>query len=160
SIAHLRRASSPPRGRGDRAKSDAVTRVPPGFLSLSGPEPRPSRRTELRSRTREPAEMELAQSRLVTDDVQQLAGFYAGLLAVPVTLNEYYVELPAGPVTVGFSRRRFTELGRGQRPCGARSVFQGNSILDFQVEDVDVEYERIAALGATLVMPPTTQPWG
>jgi predicted enzyme related to lactoylglutathione lyase len=104
--------------------------------------------------------MELAQSRLVTDNVQQLAGFYAGLLAVPVTLNEYYVEVPAGPVTVGFSRRRFTEFGRGQPPCGARSVRQRDSILDFQVEDVDAEYERIAALGATLVMPPTTQPWG
>ena len=104
--------------------------------------------------------MELAQSRLVTDDVQQLAGFYACLLAVPVTLNEYYVEVPAGPVTVGFSRRRFTEFGRGQRSCGARTVLHRDSILDFQVADVDAEYERIGALGATVVMPPTTQPWG
>src|SRR5215469_13645480 len=103
--------------------------------------------------------MELAQSRLVTDDVQQLAGFYAGLLGVRVTLNEYYVEVPAGPVTVGFSRRTFTEYRLG-RECCALSARQRDSILDFQVADADAEYKRIAALGATLVMPPTTQPWG
>jgi hypothetical protein len=56
--------------------------------------------------------MELAQSRLVTDDVQRLARSYTGLVAVPVRLNEYYVEVPAGPVTVGFSRRSFTESER------------------------------------------------
>jgi predicted enzyme related to lactoylglutathione lyase len=115
--------------------------------------------TELRSRTRERTEMELAQSRLVTDDVQRLAGFYAGLLGVPVTLNEYYVELPAGPVTVGFSRRTFTEYRLGPACCPP-SAHRRDSILDFQTENVDAEYERIAALGATVVMPPTTQPWG
>jgi len=104
--------------------------------------------------------MEFAQSRLVTDDVQKLAGFYASLLGVPVTLNEYYVEVPAGLVTVGFSRRKFTEFWRGPAECDERSRWRGASILDFQVEDVDAECERIAALGATLVMPPATQPWG
>jgi len=103
--------------------------------------------------------MELAQSRLVTDDVQQLAGFYASLLRAPVALNEYYVEVPAGPVTIGFSRRTFTEYRRGPECCG-RSAQRRDSILDFQVQDADAEYERIAALGAALVMPPTTQPWG
>jgi len=103
--------------------------------------------------------MELAQSRLVTDDVQKLAGFYAGLLGVPVTLNEYYVEVPAGPVTIGFSRRTFTEY-RLAPECCVRSARRRDSILDFQVADADAEYERIAALGATVVMPPTTQPWG
>jgi len=102
--------------------------------------------------------MELAQSRLVTDDVQRLAAFYAGLLGVPVTLNEYYVEVPAGPVTVGFSRCKFTEY-RGPECC-APSARRRDTILDFQAEDADAEYMRIAALGATLVMPPTTQPWG
>jgi predicted enzyme related to lactoylglutathione lyase len=108
---------------------------------------------------RERTEMELAQSRLVTDDVQRLAGFYAGLLGVPVTLNEYYVEVPAGPVTVGFSRRKFAAYQRGPECC-TLSAPRRDGILDFQVENADAEYERIAALGATPVMPPTTQPWG
>lgn len=103
--------------------------------------------------------MELAQSRLVTDDVQRLAGFYAGLLGVPVTLNEFYVEVPAGPVTVGFSRRKFTAYRLGPECC-ALSAPRRDSILDFQAANVDAEYERIATLGARLVMPPTSQPWG
>ena len=44
--------------------------------------------------------MELVQSRIVTDDVEGLAAFYARLVGTPVALNEYYVEVPAG-ATVG-----------------------------------------------------------
>ena len=61
--------------------------------------------------------MKLVQSRIVTDDVERLAGFYARLLGVRVALNEYYVEIEAGPASVGFSRRRFTEYrGPGREP--------------------------------------------
>ena len=99
--------------------------------------------------------MELVQSRIVTDDVARLAGFYACLLGVPVTLNDYYVEVQAGPASVGFSRRRFTEY----RDDGCRQR-QDEVILDFLVDDVDAEYPRIAALGVEWVLLPTTQPWG
>ena len=46
--------------------------------------------------------MELVQSRIVTDDVEGLAAFYARLVGTPVALNEYYVEVPAGRTSVGF----------------------------------------------------------
>ena len=104
--------------------------------------------------------MDLAQCRMVTDDVEGLAGFYARLLDVPAALNEYYVEIEAGSASVGFSRRRFTE----HRDCGGAPMStpgrRDEIILDFLVDDVDAEYPRIAALGVDLVMPPTTQPWG
>jgi predicted enzyme related to lactoylglutathione lyase len=65
--------------------------------------------------------MELQQCRIVGDDVAGLAGFYARLLGVPTALNEYYVEIQAGPASVGFSRRRFTEYGEADtQPSGAR----------------------------------------
>ena len=106
--------------------------------------------------------MELVQSRIVTDDVARLAGFYARLLGVPVTLNDYYVELQAGPASVGFSRRRFTEYrdddGREAVAAGRRR--QDEVILDFLVDDADAEYPRIAALGVEWVLLPATQPWG
>jgi len=103
--------------------------------------------------------VELVQARLVTDDVAGLAAFYAGLVQAEVPLNEYYVEVPAGPMTVGFSKRRFTEY------CAAAAACPGPArprevVLDFQVTDVDAEYPRIAALGVGWVLPPTTQPWG
>ena len=104
--------------------------------------------------------MELVQARLVTDDVAGLAAFYAGLVGARVPLNEYYVEVPAGPTTVGFSKRRFTEYCAAAAACPGQARPSREVILDFQVGDVDAEYPRIAALGVDWVLPPTTQPWG
>lgn len=101
--------------------------------------------------------MELVQARFVTDDVEGLAAFYARLVQAPVALNEYYVEVPAGAVSVGFSRRRFTEYRDDAAAPPGRC---DRVILDFLTPDVDAQYPRVAALGADLVMPPTTQPWG
>jgi predicted enzyme related to lactoylglutathione lyase len=102
--------------------------------------------------------MQLVQSRIVTDNVERLAAFYARLVGVPVALNDYYVEVPAGPMSVGFSKPRFTEYHGN----GAAAAAGGASalILDFLVDDVDAEYERIRALDVDWVLPPTTQPWG
>ena len=106
--------------------------------------------------------MELVQCRFVTDDVERLAAFYARLVGVPVALNEYYVEVQAGPMSVGFSQRRFTEYHR-RSPAAAKDSAQDRrpeTILDFLVNDVDAEYERVKALGVERVMPPASQPWG
>jgi len=97
---------------------------------------------------------------MVTDDVEKLAAFYADLLGVAVTLNEYYVEVPAGAISVGFSKRRFSEYRESPAVCSGRRPQRGESLLDFQADSVDAEYERIAELGVTWLMPPTTQPWG
>src|SRR6516162_5516638 len=98
--------------------------------------------------------MRLVQSRIVTDDVEGLAAFYARLLGASVALNEYYVEVPAGPVTVGFSRRRFTEYREDDQAAAAAGPGRRDEvILDFEVSDVDAEYERIAGLGVTVVTP-------
>ena len=109
--------------------------------------------------------MELVQSRIVTDDVERLAAFYARLVGVPVALNEYYVEVHAGPMSVGFSQRRFTEYSRRPASPGGGTGDGGQdrrpeTILDFLADDVGAEFERIKALGVEWVMPPATQPWG
>jgi predicted enzyme related to lactoylglutathione lyase len=104
--------------------------------------------------------MELVQSRIVTDDVEGLAAFYARLVGTQVALNEYYVEVPAGPVSVGFSRCRFTECGEDLTARPEGQPLRDEIILDFMAGDVDAEYERIAALGVAWVMLPATQPWG
>jgi predicted enzyme related to lactoylglutathione lyase len=101
--------------------------------------------------------MRLVQTRIVTEDVAALAAFYARLVGAQVILNEYYVEVPAGAVTVGFSRHRFTEY-RERPPCGAGR--RDEVILDFQTPDVDAECGRIRGLGVAVLLPPTTQPWG
>ena len=97
--------------------------------------------------------MQLVQARIVTPNVARLAAFYADLLEAPTVLNDYYVEVPSGPVTVGFSKDRYTEF---HEPCGAPTF-----VLDFLVDGpVDDHVERIDDLGVEWVLPPTTQPWG
>src|SRR5262249_39578699 len=102
------------------------------------------------------ADMDLVQSRIVTDDVPRLAAFYAALVGTPVVLNEYYVEVQAGPASVGFSRCRVTECAS----AAGRAPRQGEVILGSLAGDVDAEHDRIAALGAGVLLPPVTQPWG
>jgi predicted enzyme related to lactoylglutathione lyase len=103
--------------------------------------------------------VDLVQGRIVTDDVARLAAFYARLVGTPVPLNDYYVEVQAGPASVGFCKRRFTEQGvaiaADRRPRNRPEI-----ILDFLANDVDAEYQRIRGLGVELIMRPTTQPWG
>jgi len=104
--------------------------------------------------------MDLVQSRVVTDDVRRLAAFYARLVRASVVLNDYYVEVPTGAMSVGFSRRRFTEYreDHAARPGWPRR--RAEIVLDFQAGDVDAEYRRITGLGVDWVAPPATQPWG
>ena len=104
--------------------------------------------------------MDLVQSRIVTDDVERLAAFYARLVRVAVVLNDYYVEVPTGAASVGFSRRRFTECRDDQaaRPCSPQH--QAEIMLDFRAGDADAEYKRISQLGLTWVIQPATQLWG
>jgi predicted enzyme related to lactoylglutathione lyase len=104
--------------------------------------------------------MDLVQSRIVTDDVRRLAAFYATLVRASVVLNDYYVEVPAGAMSVGFSRRRFTEYREDQTARPGRPQPRAEIILDFQAGDVDAEYQRITGLGVDWVAPPATQPWG
>jgi predicted enzyme related to lactoylglutathione lyase len=104
--------------------------------------------------------VELVQARLVTEDVAGLAAFYAGLVQVKVPLNEYYVEVPAGPASVGFSKRRFTEYRPDRAACLGLARPPGEVILDFMAGDADAEYPRIEALGVDWVLRPATQPWG
>jgi len=104
------------------------------------------------------AGMELMQCRIITGDVERMAAFYACLVETDVTLNEYYVEVPAGAAAVGFSRCRFAGFRAGEAMDSAQEP--GQIILDFQVDDADAQYLRIAAMGVEWVMPPKTQPWG
>ena len=104
--------------------------------------------------------MDLVQTRIVTDDVETLAAFYARLLGVTVALNEYYVEVPAGQATIGFSKRRYTECDPQKADPSPFDQSPAAVMLDFEVCDVDAEFDRLDALGVDWVTRPTTQPWG
>ena len=66
---------------------------------------------------RKGAETELVQSRIVTDDVQRLAAFYARLVRAEVVLNDDYVEAPTGLRRQAAPQRYFTEYHEDQTAC-------------------------------------------
>ena len=103
--------------------------------------------------------MELVQSRLVTTDVAAMARFYAALVGTEVVTNDYYVEVATPAQRIGVSRVHYSDLTGAS--CGPpRGVETGAVILDFAVDDLDAEHDRIWGLEVDWIMLPTLQPWG
>jgi predicted enzyme related to lactoylglutathione lyase len=102
--------------------------------------------------------MKLAFTRIVTRDVPALTNFYRQLIGIaPAILNESYVEFPSVGSTLAISSQVAMDLhGAGATsPALNRSV-----VLDFRVEDVDRERDRLRELVGEFVLEPTNQPWG
>jgi catechol 2,3-dioxygenase-like lactoylglutathione lyase family enzyme len=102
--------------------------------------------------------MDLASIRIITDDVDRLTRFYESLLGVvaarPVPV---FAELRTGggAVAIG-SRATVAVLGEAApEPESNRSV-----IVEFLVDDVDQEFNRLRGLLDDIVLEPTTMPWG
>jgi len=107
----------------------------------------------------EGAQLQLVQSRIVTDDVCGLARFYAALVCADVVINDYYVEVPTTGQRVALNRRRFSDQREGI--CGPPAeVGVGLVILDFAADDLDEQHARLGALGVDWLLGPTLQPWG
>jgi predicted enzyme related to lactoylglutathione lyase len=101
--------------------------------------------------------MKLAHARLVTNDVPGLTRFYQTVTGMTPKGDDRYVEFHAPTITLAISSQRAIEL----HAAGATAAAANRSvILDFEVEDVDRERERLNGIVAEFVMEPTTQPWG
>ena len=101
--------------------------------------------------------MKLAQARIVTNDVPGLTRFYREITGVAPAGDERYVEFHAPALQLAISSQRTMDLhGAGAtKPEANRSM-----ILDFEVDDVDAERERLQSIVRGFVQEPTTQPWG
>ena len=86
--------------------------------------------------------MKFAYTRLVTEDVSSLAGFYEKLLGTPPKGNDDYVELhPEGAILAIVSRKAADYMHGGDGPQAPIS----SAILEFEVDDVDAERGRVDA---------------
>lgn len=101
--------------------------------------------------------MKLAYARIVTKDVTILAEFYREVLNVDPIGSESYVELPVAGSTLAISSKNSVDIfnAAAAEPAANRSI-----ILDFEVEDVDEERERLHDLIGRFILEPTDQPWG
>ena len=94
---------------------------------------------------------------LITEDVPALADFYATLLGARAEGDDRHVELH----TQGAGLTIFSEAGMEEMAPGSmQGAGRGAMTIGFQVEDVDLEYERLKRLAVDLVKTPESYPWG
>jgi catechol 2,3-dioxygenase-like lactoylglutathione lyase family enzyme len=102
--------------------------------------------------------MKLTHSCIITGNIEGLREFYKDVLQIePQIYGDSYVEFPTeGGILSLFSLEGHEDLAPGSaRPAANQSLE-----LEFQVADVDVEYDRMQGMEIEWVKPPTTQPWG
>jgi len=102
--------------------------------------------------------VDFASIRIITDDLEQIVQFYEQVTGVPaVRATPVFAELNLPSATLAFGHTQTTQLfGQDSaRPADNHSV-----IIEFLVDDVDREYERLTALVEQWVQKPTTMPWG
>jgi uncharacterized glyoxalase superfamily protein PhnB len=89
--------------------------------------------------------------------VQRLRSFYAAILQVEPEGDDTFTML----ATQGAALSIFTEEGMERMAPGSmQDSGCGRYTLEFEVEDVDREFERLKERGVILIKPPTTQSWG
>ena len=102
--------------------------------------------------------MNFASVRLVTADVDRLFAFYAMLTGTaPARLAPDFAQLtlPGGATLAISSERMIQQFNAGAAIAGANR----SAIIEFQVDDVDAEHQRLGGAIYT-IMAPANMPWG
>jgi len=102
--------------------------------------------------------MQLAATRIITDDVDALVAFYERATGIDATrLHPLFAELrtPRGTLAIA-SSATVPMLG----PDAAEAAANRTVILDFLVDDVDATYEALRDVLQVVVKEPTDMPWG
>ena len=103
--------------------------------------------------------MKLTHSCIITENIKALTDFYEKVLQIkPETYGDGdYVEFPteAGILSL-FSFKAHEELAPGSAKPGTNGCLE----LEFQVDDVDLEFARLKPMAVEWVKHPTTQVWG
>ena len=102
--------------------------------------------------------MDFASIRIITDDLDRLVEFYEQLTGVSAERPApVFAELVLPSATLAIGDSQTVQLfGAGS----ARAADNHTVITEFQVDDVDAEYQRLAPLVDDWVQGPTTMPWG
>ena len=104
--------------------------------------------------------MNLISIRIIAADVKQLVRFYehvTGISAIQYT--DDFAELQTQSATLAIGSSRTLQFFGGDEV--AKAAQNRTAIIEFRVQDVDEEYERLAGfLQAYIVQEPTIMPWG
>lgn len=102
--------------------------------------------------------MDLVSIRMITDDLERVVQFYEQVTGVEaVRYTPVFAELIMPSFTLAIGHTQTTQLfgEDSARPADNHTV-----IIEFRVDDVDGEYERLSPLVDDWVQAPTTMPWG
>ena len=102
--------------------------------------------------------MNLVSLRIIAADIKRLVQFFEEATGVTAKwLTDDFAEIVTGSFTLAIgSIRTLAFFGEGvAHPAANKSV-----IIEFLVENVDDDYERIKNLTSDIVQKPTTMPWG
>ena len=104
--------------------------------------------------------MQFVSVRIISGDVTRLVEFYEQATGLEARwLTDQFAEIVGSACTLAIgSAQTMTLFGAG----AAVPESNRTAILEFLVEDVDREYERLTgtAIEFEVVQPPTTMPWG
>ncbi len=102
--------------------------------------------------------MNLVSLRIITADIKRLVQFLEEATGITAKwLTDDFAEIVTSSFTLAIgSTRTLAFFGEGvAHPAANKSV-----IIEFLVENVDDDYERIKDLTSDIVQKPTTMPWG
>ena len=102
--------------------------------------------------------MDLASIRMITDDLEPVVQFYERITGIAaVRYTPVFAELIMPSCTLAIGHTQTTQLFGAD---SARAADNHTVIIEFRVDDVDKEYERLKPLVSEWVQEPTTMPWG
>jgi predicted enzyme related to lactoylglutathione lyase len=102
--------------------------------------------------------MDFVSTRIIAGDIKRLVRFYEEVTHLSATwYTDDFAELvtPSSTLAIG-SKRTMEMFGAG----AARPADNHTAIIEFRVDDVDKEYEKLKKVVSDFVQRPTTQPWG
>ncbi len=102
--------------------------------------------------------MDLVSIRMITDDLERVVRFYERVTGVAaVRYTPVFAELIMPSFTLAIGHTQTTHLFGED---SARAADNRSVIIEFKVDNVDSEYERLKPLVSEWVQQPTTMPWG
>ena len=96
--------------------------------------------------------------RLITDNAKRLVNFYQEVTGLPPTwYTDDFAEFVTPTFTLAIGSTSTMDIfGAG----AGHTTDNRTPILEFLVDDVDQEYEKLKKITSDFVLEPTTQPWG
>jgi catechol 2,3-dioxygenase-like lactoylglutathione lyase family enzyme len=104
--------------------------------------------------------MNLSSVRVITADIKRLVRFYNQVTGMSVTqYTDDFAELRTPTATLAIGSTRTLQLFGGDDVANAAD--NRSAIIEFRVDDVDAEYQKLADfLSDSVVQKPITMPWG